>query len=54
MTPLGTKLYVEGSGEAIASDTGGAIRGNIIDLHFSDVTQCINWGRRQVEVKILS
>lgn len=52
--PLGTKLHVEGYGEAIASDTGGAIKGNIIDLHFSDVAQCINWGRRQVEVTILS
>lgn len=52
--PLGTKLYVEGYGEAIASDTGGAIKGNIIDLHFSDVSQCIDWGRRQVEVTILS
>lgn len=52
--PLGTKLYVEGYGEAIASDTGGAIKGNIIDLHFSDVSQCINWGRRQVSVTILS
>lgn len=52
--PLGSKLYVEGYGEAIASDTGGAIKGNIIDLHFSDVSQCINWGRRQVSVTILS
>ncbi|MBO0439527.1 3D domain-containing protein [Candidatus Enterococcus ikei] len=52
--PLGTKLYVEGYGEAIASDTGGAIKGNIIDLHFSDVSQCIEWGRRQVEVTILA
>ncbi|WP_422851596.1 3D domain-containing protein [Enterococcus ureilyticus] len=52
--PLGTKLYVEGYGEAIASDTGGAIKGNIIDLHFSDVSQCIDWGRRQVEVTIIS
>lgn len=52
--PLGTKLYVEGYGEAIASDTGGAIKGNIIDLHFSDVAACINWGRRQVAVTILS
>ncbi|ALS01154.1 hypothetical protein ATZ33_07155 [Enterococcus silesiacus] len=52
--PLGTRLYVEGYGEAIASDTGGAIKGNIIDVHFSDVSQCINWGRRQVSVTILS
>lgn len=52
--PLGTKLYVEGYGEAIASDIGGAIKGNIIDLHFTDVSECITWGRRQVEVTILA
>lgn len=52
--PLGTKLYVEGYGEAVASDTGGAIKGNIIDLHFTDVSECITWGRRQVEVTIIA
>lgn len=51
--PLGTRLYVEGYGEAIASDTGGAIKGNIIDVHFSTYAQCIAWGRRTVNVTIL-
>ena len=51
--PLGTRLYVEGYGEAIASDTGGAIKGNIVDVHFSTNEQCIQWGRRQVKVTIL-
>lgn len=51
--PLGTRLYVEGYGEAIASDTGGAIKGNIVDVHFSTYEQCIQWGRRQVKVTIL-
>lgn len=51
--PLGTRLYVEGYGEAIASDTGGAIKGNIIDVHFSTYEQCIRWGRRIVKVTIL-
>ena len=51
--PLGTRLYVEGYGEAIASDTGGAIKGNIVDVHFPTYEQCIQWGRRQVKVTIL-
>lgn len=51
--PLGTHLYVEGYGEAYAVDTGGAIQGNIIDVHFSSYAQCEAWGRRQVKVTIL-
>ncbi|HIY58104.1 MAG TPA: LysM peptidoglycan-binding domain-containing protein [Candidatus Tetragenococcus pullicola] len=51
--PLGTRLYVEGYGEAVAVDTGGAIKGNIIDVHFPTIAECENWGRRQVQVTIL-
>ena len=34
MIPLGTKVYVEGYGYAVAADTGGAIKGNKIDVFF--------------------
>ncbi len=34
--PLGSKLYIPGYGMAVAGDTGGAIKGNIIDLGFPD------------------
>lgn len=51
--PLNTMVEVSGYGVAIAGDTGGAIKGNIIDVHFPTVDQCIQWGRRQVTVTIL-
>lgn len=44
--PLGSLVFVEGYGYAIARDTGGAIKGNIIDVHFDTVEQCIIWGRK--------
>lgn len=31
--PLGTLLFVEGYGYAVALDTGGAVKGNVIDLY---------------------
>lgn len=51
--PLGTKVYVSGYGLAIAADTGGAIKGNIIDVFLNSHEECISWGRRQVTVQIL-
>jgi len=51
--PLGSKLHVEGYGEGIAEDTGGAIQGEIIDLYMESREECITWGRRQVEVRII-
>ena len=50
--PLGSVLWVEGYGYGIALDTGGKIKGNIIDVYFEEVPDAIKWGRRQVKVRI--
>ncbi|WP_054788101.1 3D domain-containing protein [Gracilibacillus sp. JCM 18966] len=51
--PLGTRVHVEGYGEAIAGDTGGAIKGNRIDVHVPTKDEAFDWGRKQVDVTIL-
>ncbi|MDR4153336.1 SH3 domain-containing protein [Bacillus cereus] len=51
--PLGSKVWVEGYGEAIAGDTGSAIKGNRIDVLMGSKSKAINWGRQTVKVKIL-
>ena len=52
--PLNTKVYVEGYGFAIAHDTGGAIRGNIIDVFMPSREAAYNWGRKKgVKIYIL-
>ena len=50
--PLGTRVYVEGYGGAIAADTGGAIRGKRIDLCFTTYEEAMRFGRRPVRVYI--
>ena len=52
--PLGSIIWVSGYGVSVAGDTGPAIKGNIIDLHFATVAQSMAWGRRTVTVKILN
>ncbi len=58
--PLGSRLYIEtpdGSyvyGTAVAADTGGAIKGNRIDLCFNTRQEALNFGRRQVNVYVLN
>jgi uncharacterized protein YabE (DUF348 family) len=51
--PLGSKVYVDGYGYAIASDTGGAIKGNKIDVFFPSKSDAYRWGRKTVKIKVL-
>ena len=51
--PLGSRVYIPGYGEAIAADTGGAIRGYKIDLCMESYSECMNFGRRNVTVYLL-
>ncbi len=51
--PLGTKVWVEGYGYAVARDTGGSIKGNRIDVHMPTQKQAMSFGSKRVKVKIL-
>jgi 3D (Asp-Asp-Asp) domain-containing protein len=50
---LGSRLYIEGYGIAIAGDTGSAIKGNRIDLGFNTYAEAMRFGRKTVTVHIL-
>jgi 3D (Asp-Asp-Asp) domain-containing protein len=52
--PLGSKVYVEGFGEATAADTGGAIKGNRIDVFIPSEQGALNFGVKQLKVTILN
>lgn len=51
--PLGKKVWVEGYGIAIAGDTGGAIKGHIIDVLQPTRSKAIQWGRKTVKIVVL-
>ncbi|MBP2638101.1 MAG: hypothetical protein H6Q72_4008 [Firmicutes bacterium] len=52
--PMGTKLWVEGYGEAVADDQGKAIKGNRIDLAFNTRQEALDYGIQKVKVYILN
>jgi 3D (Asp-Asp-Asp) domain-containing protein len=51
--PLGTHLYIEGYGYAVAGDTGGNIQGRRIDLCYNTYQEAMQFGRRPVRVFLL-
>ena len=52
LIPLGTKLYIPGYGFAVAADTGGGIKGNMIDLGYPDGVPA-DWRTGWVDIYIL-
>ena len=53
LIPLGTRLYVEGYGYAVADDVGGAIKGHRIDLAYDSRSEALQFGRQTVKVYVL-
>lgn len=52
--PFGTIIYIDDIGERVVQDRGGAIKGNRIDLYFSDHQSALIFGRQTKEVTILN
>jgi 3D (Asp-Asp-Asp) domain-containing protein len=50
---LGSRLYVEGYGYAVAGDKGSAIKGSRIDLGFNTYYEAMRFGRKKVTVHLL-
>jgi len=50
--PLGTRMTVPGYGEGVAADTGGEVRGLVIDVWFPTREQALAWGQRTVTITL--
>lgn len=54
MFPFGTILYIDGVGERVVEDRGGAIKGHKLDLFIEDLQEARNFGRKyNVKVKVI-
>ena len=50
--PLGTRMTIPGYGQGVAADTGGSVRGGMIDLWFPSTAEALSWGRRVVTITL--
>lgn len=48
--PYGSRVYVQGVGWRVAEDTGGAIKGNKLDVCVASRSEAFDYGRQRVRV----
>ena len=51
--PLGTRLYIDGIGERVVTDTGG-MSNNVVDIYMGDPGTCIQFGRQSATVHVIT
>lgn len=51
--PFNTRVEIEGVGERICEDRGGAIKGKRIDLYIARLDDALEFGRQELRVRIL-
>lgn len=50
---LGSLVYIDSLGLAIATDTGPKIQGMKVDICFTNSQQALNWGKRKVTLTMI-
>lgn len=51
--PPGTVVFIDGLGERVVQDRGGAIKGNAVDVYFEDHDEALVFGRQTVRLYIV-
>jgi 3D (Asp-Asp-Asp) domain-containing protein len=51
--PFGTRVEIEGVGERVCWDTGGAIKGRKLDLYIPSLKEALKFGRQELRVRII-
>lgn len=51
--PPGTVVFIDGLGERVVQDRGGAIKGNAVDIYFENHNEALIFGRQVVRLYIV-